>query len=123
MVLSTCCDDALKGALGVALGFGVRVGGTSEKGVSVKIGVHVGRGVVVGVISNVGLAVHVASSLIGSGVFVGVLAYLPVGGRIFMEEFGLMKITKKYPAAHTVNTSIAIERISQVSNDDCGFLI
>ena len=107
----------------MALGFGVRVGGTSEKGVSVKIGVQVGRGVVVGVISNVGLAVHVASSLIGAGVLVGVLANLPVGGKIFMDEFGLMKINKKYPAAHMVNTSIAIERISQVSNDDCGFLI
>jgi len=52
-------EVALKGAFGVLVGLGVRVGGTSENGVSVRIGVNVGRGVDVGVISNVGLAVHV----------------------------------------------------------------
>lgn len=123
MVLSTCCTDAVKGALGVLVGLGVRVGGTSEKGVSVKIGVKVGRGVLVGVISNVGLAVHVGSSLIGAGVFVGVLANLPVGGKTFKDEFGLMKINKKYPAMQAVSTSTAIERISHVSKDVCNFFI
>lgn len=94
---------------------GVRVGGTSEKGVSVKIGVKVGRGVLVGVISNVGLAVHVGSSFIGAGVFVGVLANLPVGGKTFSDEFGSINMIRKYPAIQTVITSTAIERISQVS--------
>jgi len=118
MVLSTCCTEAVKGALGVLVGFGVRVGGTSEKGVSVKIGVQVGGGVRVGVISKVGLAVQVGSSLIGAGVFVGVLANRPdFGGKTFNDEFGSKNMIAKYPEIHTVITNTAIVRMSQVSRD------
>lgn len=64
-MLSTCEVEALNGAFGVLVGvggFGVRVGGKSETGVSVANGVNVGRGVFVDVNSSVGLAVHVGSS-------------------------------------------------------------
>ena len=64
-------ETALNGALGVLVGFGVRVGGISENGVSVAIAVKVGRGVSVAVISSVGLAVHVAANCNGVGVEVG----------------------------------------------------
>lgn len=105
------------------VGLGVRVGGTSEKGVAVKIGVHVGTGVLVGVISNVGLGVHVGSSFIGAGVIVGVLASGPVGGRMFSDEFGSIKINAKYPAMQAVSTKTPIERISQTPMEDRDFLI
>jgi hypothetical protein len=72
----------------------VRVGGTSENGVSVKMGVNVGRGVLVGVISSVGLAVHVGCNLMGAGVSVGGFAAkrLPPGGNTFNDESGYKKI-------------------------------
>jgi len=106
----------VKGALGVLVGFGVRVGGTSEKGVSVNNGVHVGRGVLVAVISRVGLAVHVGTSVAGAGVAVGTLGTNkpPPGGKIFKDEFGLMKINAKYPAMHVVMSSATIERMSHI---------
>jgi hypothetical protein len=52
IVLSTCWAVPLKGALGavgVALGRAVFVGGTSEKGVGEGKGVKVGRGVLLAV--------------------------------------------------------------------------
>lgn len=71
-VLSTCVTDgALKGAFGVALGFCVLVGGTSENGVLVGKGVKVGRGVSLGVSASVGLGVHVGWSCNGVTVNVG----------------------------------------------------
>src|SRR3989304_6035979 len=99
IVLSTCVGRlALNGAFGVGLGFGVLVGGTSEKGVFVKNGVNVGRGVSLGVSSSVGLAVHVAWSCNAVTVTVGVLGPLPPGGKILKGEAGLMKINTKYAA-------------------------
>lgn len=76
---------------------GVRVGGTSENGVSVNSGVHVGRGVLVEVISRVGLAVHVGTRVAGAGVAVGSCTenIPPPGGRIFNDEFGSTKINAK----------------------------
>jgi hypothetical protein len=51
--------------------------------------------------------------LIGSGVLVGI-ALCPPGGRTLSDEFGLMKITRKYPAIQTVNISTMIVRISHI---------
>lgn len=96
-VLSTCEVDALKGAFGVLVGFGVRVGGKSETGVALENGVNVGRGVLLGVNSSVGLAVQVGASWIG--VFVAVGGWgrkmdLP-GGSTFKLDPGLRKINPK----------------------------
>src|SRR5512134_2693051 len=97
IVLSTCVKDPLKAALGfvgVALGCGVLVGGTSENSVLVGMGVIVGRGVSVAVSSRVGLAVHVAWSCSGVTVKVGggLPNSPPPGGRIFREEAGFTKM-------------------------------
>ena len=79
------------------VGLGVRVGGTSENGVSVNSGVHVGRGVLVAVTSRVGLGVHVGTRVAGAGVAVGGCTENnpPPGGRIFNDEFGSKKISAK----------------------------
>ena len=70
-MLSTDVKDPLNGALGVGLGFGVLVGGTSENGVFVGNGVMVGRGVSLGVTAIVGLGVHVGCICNGVTVNVG----------------------------------------------------
>lgn len=64
-VLSTWVNDPPNGALGVGLGLGVLVGGTSENDVLVGKGVNVGRGVSLGVTCSVGLAVQVGWSCNG----------------------------------------------------------
>ena len=116
-MLATCVTEiAEKGALGVLVGLGVRVGGTRENGVSVKRGVNVGRGVLVGVISNVGLAVQVGSSLMGEGVAVGTKR-LPPGGKGFRDDVGFTKINAKYPTIQAVKIKTMIERMSHVCMD------
>lgn len=116
-------DVALNGAFGVLVGFGVRVGGTSEKGVSVESGVNVGRGVLVGVHSGVGLAVHVGSSLMGSGVCVGGAGTNkppPPGCKGFNDEFGSRKMIAKYPTIQNVSNNTTIVRIFHVRSGESG---
>ena len=62
MVLSIYLTVAENGALGVAVGVGVLVGGTSEKGVAEGSSVKVGTRVGVSVTFCEGVAVHVGSS-------------------------------------------------------------
>src|SRR3990172_2103784 len=96
-VLSTAVIDALNGALGVFVGFGVLVGGTSENDVLVGNGVSEGRGVSLGVSASVGLAVHVGSNCNGVDVNVGrgLPKGPPPGGRKLSREAGLIKINAK----------------------------
>jgi UDP-3-O-[3-hydroxymyristoyl] glucosamine N-acyltransferase len=90
-------NDPPNGALGVRVGCGVFVGGTSENEVFVGNGVMVGRGVSVGVSSRVGLGVHVDCNWMGVTVNVGsAFENGPCpGGRGFKEEAGLIKINAK----------------------------
>ena len=98
IVLSTCVKEPLNGALGVGLGRGVLVGGTSENDVFVGIGVNVGRGVSLGVAGMVGLAVQVGWSCNGVTVNEGTAlpnSPPPPGGRRFREEAGLINTSPK----------------------------
>ena len=126
-VLSTFeTEIAPNGALGVDVavgGFGVLVGGTSEKGVFVGIDVHVGGGVLLGVSSSVGLAVQVGCNWMGPEVRVGEASIRPPGGKILRFELGKIKTIAKYTPMHAVMTSTRIESISQTPMleppDDC----
>src|SRR5512142_616258 len=116
LAIALTVTEKAKTILGVCVGLGVLVGGTSENGVSVARGVNVGRGVSLGVNTSVGLAVQVGSSFSRVGVSVGTgWLNTPWPGRKGLNrEPGSIKTSAKYATRQAVRTRTRIESMSHI---------